>query len=116
MGARKRLAGLDKARLQFDAARVDGKSLFEWRDVFFQYVGFLSSFGILGAIGFRYGILRAAIGRFTEEGGAALTSAFDDSARGAARIGLLGVALGVASLMEGLMKRAASSTRPWAMR
>jgi len=86
---------------------VPNESLFEWRDVLFQYVGFLSSFWMLGAIGFRYGILRAGL---TAPGGrgSPLAGAVRRSAAGAARIGLLGVGLGVVSLVEGLLERAES--------
>jgi putative copper export protein len=83
--------------------QVHAKNLFEWCDVFFEYVGFLSSFGMLGAIGFRYGVARATdAGRgrtlLDEPSGNALASA--------AGIGLLGVALGVVSFLEGLAKHA----------
>lgn len=86
---------------------MPNESLFEWRDVLFQYVGFLSSFWMLGAIGFRYGILRAGL---TAPGGrgSPLAGAVRRSAAGAARIGLLGVGLGVVSLVEGLLERAES--------
>ena len=84
------------------------ESLFEWRDVLFQYVGFLSSFWMLGAIGFRYGILRAGITTPGGQGGSPLAGAISRSAAGAAGIGLLGVGLGVVSFIEGLLKRAES--------
>ena len=75
--------------------------LFEWQDVLFQYVGFLASFWMLGAIGFRYGILRGGLRT-------PLTEPFANAAADAAGIGLLGVGLGVVSLVEGLLKRAES--------
>jgi putative copper export protein len=87
---------------------MEAKSLFEWRDVLFQYVGFLSSFWMLGAIGFRYGILRARVGTPVGHGNSPLAGPFSRSAAGAAAIGLLGVGLGGVSLLEGLLKRAAS--------
>jgi putative copper export protein len=85
---------------------VQPHPLFEWRDVLFQYVGFLSSFFMLGAIGFRYGILRA--NARTPPGDSPLAGAFGASAAGAAAIGLAGVGLGIVSLLEGLLKRAES--------
>jgi len=75
--------------------------LFEWQDVLFQYVGFLASFWMLGAIGFRYGILRGGLR-------APVPEQFANAAAGAAVIGLLGVGLGFVSLIEGLLKRAES--------
>ena len=76
--------------------------LIEWQSVLFQYVGFLASFWMLGAVGFRYGILRGSLGE------PSLTRPLDDAASGAAGIGLLGVGLGLVSLVEGLLKRAES--------
>jgi putative copper export protein len=84
------------------------KSLYEWRDVLLQLVGFLSSFWMLGAIGFRYGILRTGVGPPPVRGDSPLAASLDNSAAGAAGIGLLGVGLGVVSLTEGLLKRAQS--------
>jgi putative copper export protein len=82
---------------------VHAKNLFEWRDVFFEYVGFLSSFGMLGAIGFRYGVARAAdAGR----GRTPLDETSANALASAAGIGLLGVVLGVVSFLEGLAKHA----------
>jgi putative copper export protein len=83
-------------------------SLFEWRDVLFQYVGFLSSFWMLGAIGFRYGILRAGITTPGSAGDSPLAEASSRSAAGAGGVGLLGVGLGIVSLIEGSLKRAES--------
>jgi putative copper export protein len=85
---------------------MEAKSLFEWRDVLFEYVGFLSSFLMLGAIGFRYGILRDRVGAPGGQGKSPLVGPFSNSAAGAAGIGLLGVGLGVVSLIQGLLKRA----------
>jgi putative copper export protein len=87
---------------------VEAKSLFEWRDVLFQYVGFLSSFWMLGAIGFRYGILRARVGPSSGQGDSPLAGPLRTAASRAAGIGLLGVGLGVVSLIAGLLKRAAA--------
>jgi len=86
---------------------MDPKNLFAWRDVLFEYVGFLSSYGMLGAIGFRYGILRA-LGSPRAQNDSPLAGPFGKSAASAAGVGLLGVALGVVSLIAGLLKRAAS--------
>jgi putative copper export protein len=87
---------------------MEGKSLFEWRDVLFQYVGFLSSYWMLGAIGFRYGILRGNVGAPGSKGDSPVVGPFNSSAASAAGLGLLGAGLGVVSLIEGLLKRAAS--------
>jgi putative copper export protein len=87
---------------------MQAKSLFEWRDVLFQYVGFLSSFWVLGAIGFRYGVLRAGVAAPGGQGDSPLARPFSRSVASAAGIGLLGVGLGVVSLIEGLLKRAES--------
>ncbi len=84
---------------------MEPKSLFEWRDVVLQYVGFVSSFWILGAVGFRYGILR---GKVSAEADSPSTSVLRSSAAQAAGVGLIGVALGVVSLFESLSKRAES--------
>lgn len=82
--------------------------LFEWRDVVLQYVGFLASFWILGAIGFRYGILRRGVGSPDSRRGALLAGPLASTAASAAGIGLAGVMLGGVSLVEGLLKRAES--------
>ena len=79
-----------------------------WQDVLFQCIGFLASFWMLGAVGFRYGILRAGFGTAGGQGDSPMASASDSSATGAAGIGLLGAGLGVVSLVEGLLKRAES--------
>jgi hypothetical protein len=86
---------------------MEPKSLFEWRDVLTQYVGFLSSFWMLGAIGFRYGVLPAAVGESREPADGTVARSAASAARGAATIGLLGV-LGVVSLIAGLLERAES--------
>ncbi len=77
----------------------------------FEYIGFLSSFWMLGAIGFRYGILRAGTA-MTPAGRAfsPLTGAFRGARSGAASIGLLGVGLGVVSLIEGSSRARSRST------
>ncbi len=85
---------------------MDAKPLFEWSDVLFQYVGFLSSFWMLGAVGFRYGILRSDVRGDASAKDLPHVSAFRDAASNAAGIGLLGAALGVVSIVEGLLKRA----------
>ena len=85
---------------------MDAKPLFEWHDVLFQYVGFLSSFWMLGAVGFRYGILRSDVCGDGSTNDLPHGSAFRDAASNAAGMGLLGAALGVVSIVEGLLKRA----------
>jgi putative copper export protein len=76
------------------------EGLFAWRDVFFQCVGFVSSFLILGPVGFRYGVVP-------------LDSADADAApplvravARAAAMGVLGAALGAISIVASLHKRA----------
>lgn len=85
---------------------MEPKSLFAWSDVLFEYVGFLSSYGMLGAIGFRYGILRGGVGTSGAKGGSPLAAPFSGSAASAGGIGLLGAGLGVVSLVVGLLRRA----------
>ncbi|MFI5296693.1 MAG: copper resistance D family protein [Polyangiales bacterium] len=83
---------------------MSSKPLFEWTSVLFEYVGFTASFSMLGAIGFRFAILRSSL-RDVETNN---DQAFDRALSRAAHVGLVGVALGVASLIEGLLKRADS--------
>jgi putative copper export protein len=78
---------------------VESRALIDWHDVLFQYVGFLSSFFMLGAIGFRYGILRSGMATSAAE-------PIRRAAASAACIGLVGVGLGIVSLLEGLLARA----------
>jgi putative copper export protein len=91
---------------------MEPKSLFEWKDVFFEYVGFLSSFWMLGAIGFRYGVLRGTAASGAE--GSSLPSAVGGSLASAAGVGLLGVGLGAVSFVEGLLKRAEAKHQTFA--
>ncbi|MEO8876576.1 MAG: CopD family protein [Polyangiaceae bacterium] len=83
---------------------MEGKSFFEWHDVFFQYVGFLSSFAMLGAIGFRYGVLRTR--DFAPD--ISCANSFRAASARAAAIGFIGVLLGVVSIVVSLLKRAES--------
>lgn len=82
------------------------KSLFEWSSVLLQYVGFAASFFMLGAVGFRYGILRGGLGAAQGKDGATLAAPLGSATAGAAGIGLAGAALGVVSLVVGLLGRA----------
>lgn len=75
-------------------------SLLNPKDVAFEYVGFLSSFVMFGAVGFRYGVLRAS--------DLARSSAYRDAAARAAGIGASGALLGVVYLVESLLKRAST--------
>jgi putative copper export protein len=88
--------------------QVQPHPLFEWQDVLFQYVGFLASFWMLGAIGFRFGILRRGVGAANGESDSPRAAASARAAAAAAGIGVLGVGLGVVSFVEGLLKRAAA--------
>ena len=85
---------------------MEAKSLFDWNDVLFQYVGFLSSFWILGAIGFRYGVLRVHRGTSGNASTSLVATAFRSSEASAAGVGLIGAVLGVVTLVQGLLKRA----------
>lgn len=78
-------------------------TLLSWRDVLLQYVGFLSSFWILGAVGFRFGVVRGGIRD--------ASAAVDRAVARAGLAGLVGVALGVGSLVAGLAIRAATKHR-----
>ncbi len=82
---------------------MQGQSLFEWQDVFFEYVGFLSSFAMLGAVGFRYGVLRSSGDVGSDHPQA---NAFRAASTRAAVVGLLGAILGVVSIVESLLKHA----------
>jgi putative copper export protein len=87
---------------------LEPKSLFDWNDVLFQYLGFVSSFGMLGAVGFRYGVLRSGLNVDRAPSPPLLADALDRATADAASVGLFGVALGFVSMVEGLVKRAAS--------
>jgi putative copper export protein len=78
---------------------MESKTLFEWRDVIVQYVGFVSSFWILGAVGFRYGVVRSGRG---EEA----SSPVHRSLVKAAAFAAIGGGLGLVSLVASLLKRA----------
>jgi putative copper export protein len=82
------------------------ESLFEWQDVVFEYVGFLASFAMLGAVGFRYGVLRFPAARLADAGDSALRDAFERAAEGAAAVGLVGAGLGIVSFFVNLHDRA----------
>lgn len=79
-------------------------------DVITEYVGFLGWFGIFGALGFRFAVLRAAdapaaLGRRTApKESAGLYAAAE---RGAARVGVIGAFLFLVDLVAGLARRAA---------
>ena len=94
------------ARIEPPARSSSELNLFEWRDVFFEYVGFLSSFWILGAIGFRYGVLRVQRGTSGNASTSLVATAFRSSEASAAGVGLIGAVLGVVTLVQGLLKRA----------
>jgi copper transport protein len=66
-------------------------------------VGFVASLWMLGPIGFRYGVLRSSV---NGAGAAPVTSLFRSTAAKAAVVGVVGVALGVVSLVTGLLERA----------
>src|SRR5579859_2140960 len=76
------------------------QSLFAWRDVFFQCVGFVSSLFILGPVGFRYGAVRS------ESRDADAAPPLARAMARAAALGVLGTALGAISIVASLHKRA----------
>jgi putative copper export protein len=80
----------------------------QWLDVCLQYVGFLSSFFILGAVGFRYGLLRGRVGTSIALGDSSRSARLRSAAAAAAAIGFIGVVLGMATFLEGLVHRAES--------
>jgi putative copper export protein len=84
------------------------RPLLDWLDVLFEYVGFLASFWMLGAIGFRYGVLRSGLGTAGREADSPLEGPFRDSMASAAGVGLMGLALALVSFVEGLLERAES--------
>ena len=81
---------------------MEPRSLFEWRDVVLQLVGFLASFAMLGAVGFRHGVLRTGL----VPDNASVEETTGEIASSAAGVGALGVGLGFASMGLGLLKRA----------
>jgi putative copper export protein len=90
------------------------KALFEWNDVLFEYVGFLASFGILGALGFRYGVLRADGAAVAPQPDSPLARVFQRMSAGAAGVGLVGVGLGGISFAQSLLERAEQKHLPLA--
>jgi putative copper export protein len=89
---------------------VASKSLFEWSDLAFAYVGFVASFGMLGAVGFRYGVLPGRGQRGPLEGDVGAAPAYRRAADGAAGIGLVGAVFGVVSFVEALRETADEKT------
>jgi hypothetical protein len=63
---------------------------------------------MLGAVGFRYGVLRSGLNVDRAPNPPLLADALDRATGDAAGVGLFGVALGFVSMVEGLVKRAAS--------
>jgi putative copper export protein len=86
------------------------ESLFEWSDLAFAYVGFVASFGMLGAVGFRYGVLPGRGRRGPLEGDIGAAPAYRRAAEGAAGIGLVGAVFGVVSFVEALRETADEKT------
>ena len=78
-------------------------SLIAWRAVLFQYVSFLSAYWMLGAVGFRYAILRS---NARAERAGDVGVAYGRAAMSAAVVGLVGVGLGGVAFIESLLKRA----------
>src|SRR5579883_2437818 len=67
----------------------------QWRQLLLEYVGFLSAFWMLGAVGFRFGVVRSTAG-----------AAFEAASAKAASIGAVGALFGAVSMVVGLLERA----------
>ena len=80
---------------------MQAQSVIEWPKPFIEYIGFVASFFLAGAIGFRYAVLRAALAR-AANAGAAPAPVYADSARRAAVIGLTGAVIALALFLYGL--------------
>lgn len=79
---------------------MQGEPLLQWPDALKEFIGFVALFLGAGAVGFRFFALRA---RSAE----ADRAFFDDAARRAAAIGLIGVAIGLVIAWTGLPELAA---------
>lgn len=88
--------------LQEEAGR--GGALIPWPNVVVEYAGFLAYFAMLGALGFRYVVLRSGAGSLASEGSGALA---DAAARNAARIAVIGAVLFLLDLAASAMRAAA---------
>lgn len=83
--------------------------LFEWSEVIHELISFLASFAAVGAVGFRYGVLRGRFAPVVARAGAADREPdfFGDAAATAAVIGLVGAIVQVVLFYLGLQAQAA---------
>jgi putative copper export protein len=71
-------------------------SVIRWPQPITEYIGFIGEFLPAGAIGFRYAVLRGALGRARASSATAiLHRVYDDASRRASTIGLIGMIVGV---------------------
>jgi putative copper export protein len=70
-----------------------------------EYVGFVSSFFLLGPVGFRWGVVRTLPDADATTGVSPSANATARALSNAARVGVVGVALGVLSLLASVTKR-----------
>ena len=75
-------------------------SVIRWPQPITEYIGFIGSFLPLGAIGFRWAVLRGALARARATNtDSTLRRVHDDASRRAATIGLIGVIIGIGLLL-----------------
>ncbi|HEX6534853.1 MAG TPA: CopD family protein [Gemmatimonadaceae bacterium] len=89
---------------------AEPSSLFTLGDAVTEYIGFLASFGVFGALGFRYAVLRgphAAPAFAGGLGGGGEAGVYARAERGAARIGIVGALLLLVNIAFSLWQRAA---------
>lgn len=71
---------------------VSALSVIRWPQPITEYIGFIGEFLPAGAIGFRYAVLRRALGRArASNASTTLHRLYDDASRRAATIGLIGI-------------------------
>ena len=71
-------------------------SVIRWPQPITEYIGFIAEFFPAGAIGFRYAVLRGALGRArASSASTTLHRVYDDASRRAATIGLIGLIVGL---------------------
>lgn len=77
---------------------MENEPLLQWQDPLLHYIEFAGAFLAIGAIGFRYGVIR----RVSRAGEPAEAGVFVDAARHAAVLGLAGAILGAINLVAAL--------------
>lgn len=89
---------------------AEPSSLFTLGDAVTEYIGFLANFGIFGALGFRFAVLRAAHAAPALAGGLDVggeSGVYARAERGAARIGIIGALLLLVNIAFSLWQLAA---------